>query len=157
MGNKNSVKNYTQTILEIYKLHVEMADRISHRRGVANNWFITINTSIITVFLFVVGREISNKLVIIISVFILGIALNYIWIKLIKSYKELNTAKFKALHKLESKLPLKFLEIEDKIYKKAKRKDFSDIEITMPRVLILLYFVSLVSLVFLKFCLYKVL
>ena len=31
---------------EIYKIAVEMADRISARRGVANSFFLTINTTV---------------------------------------------------------------------------------------------------------------
>src|SRR5262245_9792406 len=34
-------------LLEQYKLYVEMADRISQRRGTANTFFLTVNTAII--------------------------------------------------------------------------------------------------------------
>ena len=43
---KPNSRAISSTILELYKLHVEMADRVSQRRAVANNWFITINFSI---------------------------------------------------------------------------------------------------------------
>jgi len=33
--------------VELYKLAVEMADRISARRGVANSFFLTINTGLL--------------------------------------------------------------------------------------------------------------
>jgi hypothetical protein len=41
--------NYQSTVLEQYKLYVEMADRVSARRGLANSFFLmTLNTGIIT-------------------------------------------------------------------------------------------------------------
>lgn len=36
------------TYFELYKLAVEIADRISARRGVANSFFLTVNTGIAT-------------------------------------------------------------------------------------------------------------
>ena len=34
-------------LLEQYKLYVEMADRISQRRGAANTFFLTFNTAVV--------------------------------------------------------------------------------------------------------------
>ena len=34
-------------LLEQYKLYVEMADRISARRGLTNSFFLTLNTGIV--------------------------------------------------------------------------------------------------------------
>ena len=42
-------EKYQAAILEQYKLYVEMADRISNRRGLTNTFFLTINTAIFTV------------------------------------------------------------------------------------------------------------
>src|SRR6266511_1103315 len=42
-------ERYQSAILEQYKLYVEMADRISARRGLANTFFLTLNTTIFTV------------------------------------------------------------------------------------------------------------
>src|SRR5712691_5996354 len=41
-------KVYQDAVLEQYKLYVEMADRISERRGLANTFFLTLNTAIVT-------------------------------------------------------------------------------------------------------------
>lgn len=35
-------------LLEQYKLYVEMADRVSARRGSANTFFLTLNTTAVT-------------------------------------------------------------------------------------------------------------
>ena len=39
---------YQKAILEQYKIYVEMADRISQRRGLTNTFFLTLNTAIFT-------------------------------------------------------------------------------------------------------------
>lgn len=37
---------------------------------------------------------------------IAGIALSYLWYRLIRSYRDLNSAKFKVIHAIEKRLPL---------------------------------------------------
>ena len=37
----------TQQYLELYKLAVEMADRVSARRAAANAFFLTVNTALL--------------------------------------------------------------------------------------------------------------
>ena len=141
-ANKDSVADNSHTILEMYKLHTEMADRVSQRRNTTNNLFVTINTSIITASIFIFAGNLPNKYIILVAIFILGIALSFVWKNLINSYKKLNTAKFKALDLLENKLPIKFYEIEYKAYQKLKRKDFSDIEKCLPTIFMALYFLG---------------
>ena len=45
---RGSAEKYQATILEQYKLCVEMADRISARRALANAFFLTLNSVLIT-------------------------------------------------------------------------------------------------------------
>jgi hypothetical protein len=75
LWNKQSVDSvyrsdkaiYKIHILEQYKIYVEMADRISSRRNLANVFFLTINTTLITVvgFLFTKINSIDPKWLII--------------------------------------------------------------------------------------------
>jgi hypothetical protein len=39
---------YQAAVLEQYKIYVEMADRVSQRRGLTNTFFLTLNTAIFT-------------------------------------------------------------------------------------------------------------
>ena len=39
--------SYDAAVLEQYKLYVEMADRISARRGLTNTFFLTLNTTVV--------------------------------------------------------------------------------------------------------------
>ena len=41
-------EKYQSAILEQYKLYVEMADRVSARRALANTFFLTLNTAVFT-------------------------------------------------------------------------------------------------------------
>ena len=40
-------QTYDGALLEQYKLYVEMADRVSARRGLTNSFFLTLNTSVV--------------------------------------------------------------------------------------------------------------
>ena len=89
-------------ILEQYKLYVEMADRISARRAIANTFFLTINTLVVGAI-----SAFSDKFTSL-SVIILCIAaviLCFVWMRLINSYRQLNSAKYKVIGELEKKLP----------------------------------------------------
>ena len=142
-NNKNNKNN-----LELYKLHVEMADRVSHRRGIANNLFIAIHTSIILVSGLAIKYFEQFKIPLLI-VMALGIALALIWKELILSYKKLNSAKFKVINKIEEDhFSIQPYVDEYEYYKKDKRKDFSIIEKRIPIVLVTVYIVTIVVILF---------
>lgn len=93
-------------ILEIYKLAVEMADRVSARRAIANAFFLTVNTTLVAV----VGlrSETSNSALLPVSVCIAGIAVATCWWFLLRNYRKLNEAKFVVINKIETEyLPVK--------------------------------------------------
>ena len=81
---------------DIYKLAVEMADRISARRGVANSFFLTINTAVLALLGSTDVRWYPAAA---------GIAVCVTWWALLKSYRDLNRAKFEIILALESRLP----------------------------------------------------
>ena len=65
-------------VLEVYKLAVEMADRVSARRSLANNFYLTIHSAFVAgLFVSVSGREqkIAPSGVILTCVAAAGIAL----------------------------------------------------------------------------------
>jgi hypothetical protein len=96
---------YDAVLLEQYKLYVEMADRISARRGLANSFFLTLNTSVIA--LFAVFKDIKPGP----TAWYLGIPLValvaecFAWFYLVRSYRLLNGAKFRVVGALEERLP----------------------------------------------------
>jgi hypothetical protein len=85
--------------------YVEMADRVSSRRGLTNTFFLTLNTLVFTIIgVFIQERpELSAWLL----ALPLAIALDQCagWYLIVRSYRQLNTAKFKVLGQLETRLP----------------------------------------------------
>jgi len=84
-------------LIEQYKLAVEMADRVSARRGSANGFFLTVQTTLVAL-LAVPGIQqawIASA----------GIILAGAWWLLLRSYRELASAKWAAIEKLERCLP----------------------------------------------------
>ncbi|MBL0768741.1 hypothetical protein JI743_07990 [Sphingopyxis sp. DHUNG17] len=88
--------------LEIYKMIVEMADRVSQRRQSANNFYLTMNTILIggTSFLYESGLPVLSS----ITLSIAGLSISLLWARNIKSYKTLNSAKFRVITDLEKQL-----------------------------------------------------
>jgi hypothetical protein len=92
-------------VLEQYKLYVEMTDRMSARRGLANTFFLTLNTVVVTA----IGvfwqhpPEGSVAFAAVPLVALLGQCLAWFWI--LRSYRQLNGAKFAVVGALERALP----------------------------------------------------
>lgn len=83
---------------EIYRLAVEMADRISARRGIANSFFLTANTGVVALLASGVARW---------SLAAAGILVSVVWWALLKSYRDLNSAKFEIILTMEERLPVR--------------------------------------------------
>ena len=89
---------------EIYKLLVEMADRVSQRRQAANSFYLSVSTLIVggSAYLGTLKPAAWNVIVITIA----GLAISALWIKNIVSYKTLNSAKFDVIHEVEKGLAI---------------------------------------------------
>jgi hypothetical protein len=83
--------------LEIYKLAVEMADRVSARRAVASSFFLTVISTLLTL----VGALENDDWALALPGLILALA----WWALLTSYRRLNRAKYEVIQKLELELP----------------------------------------------------
>lgn len=97
--------------LELYKLSVEMADRISARRGEANKFFVTLETALAGLAGLVrpsepiLGGAIKVDSWGIAIACIIGLVLSGTWWLLLRSYRDLNEAKFKVILSMEKDLP----------------------------------------------------
>ncbi|MFJ8834310.1 hypothetical protein [Micromonospora aurantiaca] len=91
-------------ILEQYKLYVEMADRVSARRGLTNTFFLSLNTLIATA-AGVVWKDRSALEVWYLSVPLAALLLQCVaWFWLLRSYRQLNSAKYVVVGALEDRL-----------------------------------------------------
>ena len=149
-GKPEYGQSYEAHCLEIYKLFVEMADRISQRRQTANSFFLSINTALIAAVGYVgFGKKdgISPEFYILIAA--AGMVLCGLWFFLILSYRNLNTAKFKVIHEIEKLLPLAPYDAEWDIAGKGKKPwvywPFTHIEMIVPWVFFALHTFVLLS------------
>lgn len=100
-------ESYRGAILDQYKLYVEMADRISSRRGLTNTFFLTLNT-----FLFTTAAAVwkdhphvhltTAELVLLLVV---ALAQSVAWWMIVRSYRQLNAGKYMVVGLLEERLP----------------------------------------------------
>jgi len=137
--------NYRSHTLEIYKLYVEMADKISERRQSANSFFLTLNSAIVALVGYV---NLSQTTSIGTSSFFWlvatsGMVLSYLWYRLIRSYKNINSGKFKVIHAIEKKLPLRPYDAEWTALGKGTDKklylQFTQIELYVPWVFFIIH------------------
>ena len=112
-------------LLEIYKLHAELADRVSQRREGANRLFVSLHVGLV-LFLAALVRfgvgDVPDHLVLG-TVGILGALLSASWLVVIRSYRQLNTEKFRVLHELEKQLPYQFFTREWDPYAKGEKSN----------------------------------
>lgn len=89
-------------LLDQYKLYVEMADRVSGRRLTANTYFLSVNTGLLGLVAYVAKESINFLWVLGLA----GIVLCWLWSQILRSYRDLNTAKFAVIHAIEKRLPI---------------------------------------------------
>ena len=97
-------------LLEIYKLHAELADRVSQRREGANRLYVSLHVGLVlfTAALIRFGIGGFPEQLVLGTVGVLGALLSVSWLVVIRSYRQLNTEKFRVLHDLEKQLQYQF-------------------------------------------------
>ena len=140
-------------LLEIYKLHAELADRVSQRREGANRLYVSLLVGLM-VFVAALMRygtgDVPAKIVLG-SIGTIGALLSVSWYVVIRSYRQLNTGKFAALHELEEKLAYAFFTREWELLAEGRDRQrywkLTVVEISLPCI----FFVLFLNLVILSF------
>lgn len=96
---------YQSAVLEQYKLFVEMADRVSARRAAANSFFLGLNTAVLTVVGILWRDKPKAPPTLLVAPLLLLLALCLAWFLLVRSYRQLNAAKYAVINQLEQRLP----------------------------------------------------
>jgi hypothetical protein len=96
---------YRNLVLEQYKVYAEMADRVSARRGLANTFFLTLNTAIVALAgVFWQHPTTANRWLLVVPWLVMvGQCLAWFWI--LRSYRQLNAAKYAVIGAMEERLP----------------------------------------------------
>ena len=135
-----------------YRLYVELTDRISERRQTANSFFVAVNTAVVALLGYINAEKEplrAQRFYFLITV--AGIILCFLWYRIIRSYRDLNTARFAVVHQMELLFPLRPYTAEwdlvgqghvSKLY-----KPFTHIEIAVPWLFFALYGLVFLSLI----------
>ena len=137
-------------LLEIYKLHAELADRVSQRREGANRLYVSLLSGFL-VFLAALLRfgpgDIPTSILLLFSG-IIGMSISGSWYIVIRSYRQLNTGKFDALNELEQKLGYPFFRREWEFLQQGRNRNrywkLTVVETFLPIIFFLLFFSFLV-------------
>lgn len=141
---KDETEQSKKVFFELYRMYVDGMEKVSDRRLLANNFFLSVNTALISLS----GILLNLKSPIVNLTFILlissvGILICLIWWVIVYSYKQLNTGKFIIIHEMEKKLPFRLYYNEWKALGEGKDLHkylpFSHVEIFIPLVFVILY------------------
>lgn len=124
-----------------YEIFVSSTDKISSNRMDANKFFMTINSFILTAY-----SIFFDKLTLAIWIIpVLGIIMSTAWVRTLKSYSMLNSAKFKVINRMEEELPLQPYKDEWDILKNnCEYKTLSKTEQKVPYAFGIVFFVLLI-------------
>ncbi|WP_406365564.1 hypothetical protein [Streptomyces sp. NBC_00645] len=101
----DSQERYQAAVLEQYKVCIDMADKVSQRRMLANTFFLTLNTAILTI-IGVFWRKSPTGSPAWLVVPLIALVLQCgAWFWLLCSYRQLSKAKFEVVGGLEARLP----------------------------------------------------
>ena len=110
-----------QELLEIYKLHAGLADSVSKQRGTANRFYMLVLSGLAVLFsAFLQHKRGVSLRWLMVGFGLFGMFLTAAWYVVIRSYRQLNTGKFKVLHKLEEKLAYPFFKREWELLDEGK-------------------------------------
>ena len=133
-------------LLEQYKIYVDSADKISERRTAANNYLLTLNTALVTLF-GLISRHASTAIWQV-AVPIAGILASFVWWWLIRSYRDLNAIKFQVIHELEKYLPAALYSYEWTLAKQGRSASYrplSHLECWVPFIFMGIYIIMAIS------------
>jgi len=118
-------EQFKDHLLEQYKLYVEMADRVSDRRERTNRFYISLLSLFLALLSIIFGRNILGEFqtVVFLIISVLGLVLCILWYVNIRSYRQLNSGKFKVIHEMEQYLPFNCYDKEWEILKKGKESE----------------------------------
>lgn len=102
-----------------------MADKVSERRQSANNYLLTVNSILVSLFGVLSGfSSITEQNMWRYFLPLAGLLVSITWATLIRSYRQLNSGKFEVIHRIESQLPAALYDTEWKILGEGQGKKY---------------------------------
>ena len=142
-------------LLEIYKLHAGLVDRVSQRREGANRLYVSLHVGLVVLLAalvrFGVGEAPSGLMSAIIGVVgLFGVLVSISWIVVLEAYRRLNRMKFDAMGPLEEMLPYQFFKTERE--HSADYRRLTKVEKTLPMLFCTLYVLPIGYSIFMVVC-----
>ena len=131
--------------LEIYKLHAELADRVSQRREGANRLYVSLLVGLVVFLAALLRFDMGEVPVqpVLGGLGAFGVLLSISWFFVIRSYRQLNTGKFGALHELEKELVYPFFTREWELLSEGRQRSrywkLTEVEWGLPIIFIILF------------------
>jgi len=132
--------SFKADLFEQYKLYVSSAEKISERRVSANNYLLTVNAFLVTLYSLLAASQYKSYWTILVPV--AGALVSLTWHRIITSYRDLNTVKFKVIHELEQHMPAAPYEYEWQKAEDGRGKAYhplSHLERWVPIIFMMLY------------------
>ena len=137
-----------QELLEIYKLHAGLADSVSRQRGTTNRFYLLLMSGLFVLFPALLRFQNGVPLgVLMIGFGLLGTLLAVAWYIHIRSYRQLNTGKFKPLQEIEEKLAYPFFKREWELLEEGENPNkywkLTVVETIVPIIFFVLFIIVL--------------
>jgi hypothetical protein len=133
-------ESFKADLFEQYKLYVESAEKISERRVSANNYLLTVNAFLVTLYGLLAASPYRGGWAVLVPV--AGVLVSLTWHRIITAYRDLNTVKFKVIHELEREMPAALYDYEWQKAEEGRGKAYhplTHLERWVPVVFIVLY------------------
>ena len=137
--------SFCNHLLEQYKLYVASAEKISERRVSANNYLLSVNAFLVTLYGLLSASQYKGYWAMLVP--IAGVLVSLTWHRIITSYRDLNSVKFQVIHELEQQLPAALYDYEWKKAEEGRGKRYhplSHLERWVPIIFVSLYVTLLV-------------
>ena len=140
-------------LLEQYKVYVQSADNVSERRVASVRYLLTVNAALIAAY--GLQSSLTEQTIFAVPIALAGIALSLLSYFIIKSFRDLNTAKFKIIHELEERLPAALYAYEWQLLEEGRGKAYwptTHVEKWMPLVFLTIHALALVASIYFAAC-----
>jgi len=156
-GNKEKIDSVK---FDEYKMFINDTARFTDRRQNASNLYITVNSLLLTVIIFIAKDANFMQFwsfIFTVPIIVAGIFVSVWWYQLLRKYRLLIRLRFQAIWEMEEKPDLdgieKMYHREDELYPRdadgnivqGKGLNFSDLENKLPVMFIVLYSIALLG------------
>lgn len=143
--------SFRTDLFEQYRIYVASAEKISERRVNANNYLLTVNAFLVTLYGVAAASKYRTHWTILVP--ITGMLVAATWHRIITSYRDLNTVKFQVIHELEEHMPAALYRYEWDQAEYGRGKAYhplSHLERWIPVIFMILYAVLAIASAYMK-------